>query len=71
MSKRTVRLTESDLHNIIKESVNKILNEISADFADRAATKAYQKAREGFGQYDPYDEIPHDSYHVDILPPLK
>lgn len=28
MSKRTVRLTESDLHNIIKESVNKVLNEI-------------------------------------------
>ena len=27
MSKRTVRLTESDLHNIIKESVNKILKE--------------------------------------------
>ena len=25
MSKRTVRLTESDLHNIIKESVNKVL----------------------------------------------
>lgn len=28
MRKRTVRLTESDLHNIIKESVNKVLNEI-------------------------------------------
>lgn len=28
MGKRTVRLTESDLHNIIKESVNKVLNEI-------------------------------------------
>lgn len=27
MSKRTVRLTESDLHKIIKESVKKILKE--------------------------------------------
>lgn len=27
MSKRTVRLTESDLHNIIKESVKKVLSE--------------------------------------------
>lgn len=29
MSKRTIRLTESDLHNIIKESVNTILKEDS------------------------------------------
>lgn len=28
INKKTIRLTESDLHNIIKESVNKILNEI-------------------------------------------
>lgn len=27
MSKRTIRLTESDLHNIIKESVKKVLKE--------------------------------------------
>ena len=29
MSKRTIRLTESDLHNIIKESVNNIIKESS------------------------------------------
>lgn len=29
--KRTVRLTESDLHNIIKESVNRILSEVSTN----------------------------------------
>ena len=28
MGKQIIRLTESDLHNIVKESVNKILNEI-------------------------------------------
>ena len=28
MNKKFIRLTESDLHNIIKESVKKILNEI-------------------------------------------
>ena len=33
MNKRLIRLTESDLHKIIKESVNKILNEVSADKA--------------------------------------
>ena len=27
MTKKLIRLTESDLHNIVKESVNKILNE--------------------------------------------
>ena len=31
MSKRTVRLTESDLRNIISESVNKVLKEASYD----------------------------------------
>lgn len=28
MNKNRIRLTESDLHNIVKESVNKIINEI-------------------------------------------
>jgi hypothetical protein len=53
-----IRLTESQLQNIIKEAVN----EISASLANRAASKAYQQAREGFGQY-PNGEIPFDSPH--------
>lgn len=61
--KQLVRLTEGDLQKVIEESVNKILTEISADLADRAAHSAYKKAREGFGMYDSYDEIPHDSFH--------
>ena len=28
MEKKLIRLTESDLHNIVKESVNKILTEL-------------------------------------------
>lgn len=34
MSKRTVRLTESDLHNIIKESVKKVLNETEKQISE-------------------------------------
>ena len=52
MNKKLIRLTESDLHRIVKESVNKVLNEVSADLADRAADKGYLRAREK-GKY-PY-----------------
>jgi hypothetical protein len=31
-NKKLIRLTESDLHNIVKESVNKILKEYTGDF---------------------------------------
>ena len=31
MNKELIRLTESDLHNIVKEAVNKILNEMSPE----------------------------------------
>ena len=61
--KQRIRLTESDLHRIVKESVNRVLNEVSADLADRAAGKAYGIARQGYGKYEPYDEIPFDSPH--------
>jgi len=36
MNKKLIRLTESDLHKIVKESVNKVLNEISYNMAQRA-----------------------------------
>lgn len=61
--KQLVRLTEGDLQRVIEESVNKILTEISADLAFKAADSAYQKAREGYGKYNNIDEIPHNSYH--------
>ena len=48
--KRTIRLTESDLHNIIKESVNTILSELDWKTGMNAARKAeeagdYKRAR--------------------------
>ena len=33
MNKKLIRLTESDLHKIVKESVSRVLNEVSADKA--------------------------------------
>lgn len=36
---KVVRLTESDLHNIIKESVNKVLNEASYELVKNASKK--------------------------------
>ena len=47
MSKRTVRLTESDLHRIIKESVNNILSELD--------WKTYQNARHKADERGGYD----------------
>lgn len=63
MDKKLIRLTEQDLHRIVKESVNRVLNEISANLADRAASKAYRIGREGYGKYEPNNEIPFDSPH--------
>lgn len=61
--KRRIRLTENDLHRIVKESVKKVLTEISADLAYRAANKAYRLGREGYGKYNPTNEIPFNSPH--------
>lgn len=63
MKKNRIKMTESQLNRVIRESVNTVLNEISASLADKAAGAAYKKAREGFGAYEPYNEIPNDSYH--------
>ena len=43
--KKLVRLTEQDLHNIIKESVNKLLNELDWRTYHSAAMKDYNKKR--------------------------
>ena len=40
MNKKLIRLTEEDLHRIVKESVNKILNEMSPE-----TYLSYQKGR--------------------------
>lgn len=62
MKKKLIRLTESDLHKMIEESVKRILiSEISAQKAQDAAAKALKIGREGFDIYN--NEIPNDSYH--------
>lgn len=35
MNKKLIRLTENDLHRIVKESVNKILKEYSYDYMNK------------------------------------
>lgn len=40
MDKKLIRLTESDLHRIVKESVNKVLNELSTPMIVRAKNAA-------------------------------
>jgi two-component SAPR family response regulator len=35
MNKKLIRLTESDLHNIVKESVNRVLKESSYDYMNK------------------------------------
>ena len=48
MAKRLIRLTEGDLHKIIKESVKKILREsIEGDF-ESCADKSSKEYQEGF-----------------------
>lgn len=45
--KQVVRLTESDLHRIIKESVNNVLTELDWTTYSNAAAKRFQQAYNG------------------------
>ena len=60
MEKKLIRLTEGDLHRIIKESVNKILNEVyqdnngtfqDIDYSD-IQNNAYTDTRTGHGVFN-------------------
>ena len=46
MNKKLIRLTESDLHKVIKESVNKVLTELDWKTYANAAKKAREQGRE-------------------------
>ena len=50
--KRRIRLTESDLHNIIKESVNHILSELDWRTYDNASEKAQRLSDETYNPYE-------------------
>lgn len=51
--KKKIKLTESDLHNIIKESVNHILSELDWRTYQNASDKAYKLSDE---TTDPYEK---------------
>lgn len=51
MNKKVIRLTESDLHNIVKESVNKILKE-AVNELDPRTYASYADKRRAQGQDD-------------------
>ena len=56
--KKIVRLTESDLHRIVKGSVNKTLNEISLNMLKRAKNKAF-KDKKNYGMAKIYGNADH------------
>jgi hypothetical protein len=58
MSKKIIRLTESDLQNIIKKSVNRILKEDWGEYYDNAMEKMdYVRAQEEYDSKKWYQKI--------------
>lgn len=63
--KKIIRMTESDLHNIIKESVKKILREgIDTDYYLQDAIEALEMSDCGIDFYEWYDAF-QDELDVD------
>ena len=58
MKKNSIRLTESQLHRVIKESVKKALNEISVG----TAISAHKKAQSDIDDYEWGDDNDYDKY---------
>ena len=54
--KKIVKLTESGLHKIVKESVNRVLNEVSIDTLRRAQDKAFDEYDSMWPDDEDYDE---------------
>lgn len=52
MNKKLIRLTESDLHKVIKESVNKVLTELDWKTYAHAAKKAREQGRDSKWDFD-------------------
>lgn len=66
MNKKLIRLTESDLHKIVKESVNKVLTELDwktyANYAKKRREQAYQDTFDNSGGLykSPYHDKAND-----------
>ena len=54
--KQIIKLTESDLHKIVKESVNRVLNEVSIDTLRRTQDKAFDEYDSMWPDDEDYDE---------------
>ena len=57
MNKKLIRLTESDLHRIVRESVNKVLNEIGDTKRGQYHLGRASMRRFNMGDYDKAGEI--------------
>lgn len=54
---KRIRLTETDLHHIIKQCVNEALNEIGNSLEGQRALGAVQQRATGRGQFDKENEV--------------
>ena len=70
-TRNKVRLTESQLHNVIMESVKQVLTELDWKTYANAAKKSYEKGRDDSGwnfsraaERELNKEYPHSSHHV-------
>ena len=64
MSKKLIRLTESDLHKVIKESVNKVLTELDWKTYDSAMRKA--AAKKDFDRAGRFGSASKDAFNRDF-----
>ena len=60
MAMKTIRLTESDLHNIIKESVKKILKETSLNYDEDNFSGKYTQFNDNAIDPDDYLDDPYN-----------
>ena len=68
MSKNVVKINESQLRKLIKESVQRVMNEISSDMIQRASNKFYQKYGGSFHPGPDAKNFPRDE-HGNLLYP--
>lgn len=67
MTKRRIVMNESQLHNFIKESVKRVLSEISTDTLDSAVDSAkekYSKTYNKYGSADPRTTHAGNQYNL-------
>ena len=74
MARQIIKLTESDLHNIIKESVNKILKENLYDYTDGQindfnAEKEFRDSHDWSMDDEEFNDfyIDPDNYRDDVI----